>query len=69
MSKALFAGLTAPPQYKHQQDFSREFTYALMLPTDDACHILRRREVFAFTEGQDNAKLIVDALNAWVERG
>jgi hypothetical protein len=65
--------LTEPPTYRHDQDPDAEFYYALLLPDpqNEACHIMRRLgpgkdpELWAFTDSQDKAAAICEALNRY----
>lgn len=59
--------LTSPPKYKYARDAKAEFYYALLMPDPDneACHIIQRTgsELWAFTNSQDKAQIICEALN------
>lgn len=58
---------TPPPKYKFDQDRDAEFYYSLHLPDPDneACHIYHRPTaiLWAFTDSQDKAMRICNALN------
>lgn len=70
----MFEVTTTPPVYKHEQDGNAEFFYSLLLPDplNEACHVQRRTgstpEMWAFTDSQDKAKRICDALNVAAEK-